>query len=145
MAIGGKEFVMDVDDFYPCLRLDLIICSPDLNTTERHKIKRVLIDTGSDFTFLPIDVIKKLNLIKTGTTKKIEGFYGKKLIVMFYSGRIIIEDVLDELVEIGGIDSEPLIGMDLINKLHILINAPNCTFEIANRNNYKPPNGWDVR
>ena len=56
-----------------------------------------------------------------------------------YSGKIIIEGIVKGIFEIGSVDSEALIGMDLIRDWHILLNGPNGTFEIANKQNYKIP------
>lgn len=57
--------------------------------------------------------------------------------IKFYAGKIIVEGIMEEIIEVGGTDSDPIIGMDIISKWHILMNCPNSTFEIANKRNYK--------
>ncbi|MGP8215064.1 MAG: aspartyl protease family protein [Bacteroidia bacterium] len=143
MAIGGKEFVIDYDAYRrPSLLIDITVSSPDKSTIEKN-IKRALIDTGSDFTLLPKDIINSLNLKPTGNEYKIIGFDDdkkkKKKKVKFYMGKVKIDGVIETLLEVGAIDSEPLIGMNLLSKLHILINSPKGTFEMANKSDYIHP------
>jgi len=138
VAIGGKQFVLDYDNGFPCLRIDITICSPDPKNKEKHLFKNVLIDTGSDVTIIPNHVIKELALIYTGF-RNVENFNGEEVRVNFYAAKIIIIGIVEEIIEVGGIDSEPLIGMDLICNFHLLLNAPFGTFEIANRSNYILP------
>ena len=138
MAIGGREFKLNENYFPPCLRIDILSCSPDPKVKECHKVSGVLIDTGSDLTILPNKIIKKLKL-KMISIKEIENFNGEIIEVKLYLANIVINDIVQGLFEIGGVDSEALIGMDLIKDWHILINCPNGTFEIANNSNYKIP------
>jgi predicted aspartyl protease len=144
MAIGGKEFCMDCSDpFIPCFRLDLFISSPNPQLTDLYPLKNILIDTGSDYTLLPNNLITKLKLIWTGDTKTMIQADGiTEIEVKIYPAKIKIDGVIEGIFEIGGIDCEDkdsLIGMNLINELHLLLNCPNRTFEIVNRNNYIQP------
>ena len=66
MAIGGKQFFMDREYTPPCLRIDVLVGSPDAKVKEHIKIERVLIDTGSDLTIIPNEIIKKLKLRMIG-------------------------------------------------------------------------------
>jgi len=138
MAIGGKQFLMDKDYFPPCLRIDILIGSPDTKMREHFKIERVLIDTGSDLTIIPNEIIKKLKLKMIGI-RELEHFNGEYVTVKIYSGEIRIDGIVKGIYEIGGVDSEALIGMDLIKDWHVLIDGPKGTFEIANKHSYKMP------
>jgi hypothetical protein len=60
--------------------------------------------------------------------------------VKYYLARIVIDDIVDGIFEIGGIDSDAMIGMDMIKDWHILMNCPDGTFEIANTSNYNLQN-----
>jgi len=135
MAIGGKQFSMDLGYFPPCLSIDILIGSPDLKAKIVYKITNVLLDTGSDLTLIPNKIIQRLKLKPIGT-KELENFSNEVVEVKYYLCRIIIEDVADAIFEIGGIDSDAMIGMDLMKDWHVLINGPNGTFEIANKINY---------
>ena len=138
MAIGGKKFLLDTEYAPPCLRIEIFIGSPDSKLTTLQKIEGVLLDTGSDLTLIPNNIIKALKLKMIGT-KELENFNGQIVPVKYYLAKIIIDDVVNDIVEIGGIDSEAMIGMDLIKEWHILMNGPQGTFEIANKSNYKFP------
>jgi predicted aspartyl protease len=140
MAIGGKVFrTIQRNSFLPPeLRLDFKIKSLDPGVKEVNRINNALVDTGSDFTFIPKSVIRKLNLSPIGP-RIIESFDGTDAEIEFYIATITIEDVIEEEVAVGITEGEAIIGMDLLSKLHILINSPHGTFEIANDSNYQPP------
>src|ERR1700738_1390923 len=108
MAIGGKEFEMDYDYAFPSLTVDLIIGSPDPRNKNTFKIK-ALIDTGSDFIALPNDIIEKLDLFWTGEEKEIEGWNGIISTMRFFAAKITIEDILDDIFEVGNTESDAII------------------------------------
>src|ERR1700679_1007107 len=110
MAIGGKEFVMDFDYEFPSLTVDIIICSPDPRNTARLSIK-ALIDTGSDYIALPNDIINKLGLMWTGEEKNIEGWNGIASKMRFFWAKIIIEDIIEDICEIGNTQSAAIVGL----------------------------------
>lgn len=139
MAIGGKQFKFCKTDYKPCLRIDVIICSPEDNQAAySFKIKKALVDTGSDVTLMPENVVLQLGL-KFLEKRDICGYGDESDEVDFYVGKIIVKDILEEIFEIGAVKSSPILGMDFINYWHILINSPNEVFEIANKDNYIPP------
>jgi len=139
MAIGGKQFAMDHEYMLPALTVDIIVSSPNPLNENAFKL-RALIDTGSDFVIIPNHIIERLELDWTGVEKDIEGWTGTHSPMRFFVAKIIIEDVVDDVFIIGNTDSEEaLVGLDLLNRLHMLINGPNETFEIANKNNYIQP------
>jgi predicted aspartyl protease len=74
----------------------------------------------------------QLKLVATGKTQDIETYNEDIITVKFYSVRIKIDSILEEIVEIGAAKYEPIIGMDLILKLKTLINGPEKFFEIEN-------------
>ena len=43
MAIGGKEFIMDLGYIPPCLSIDILIGTPDLTAKIVYKITDVLV------------------------------------------------------------------------------------------------------
>lgn len=141
MVVGRKEFTIHTDDYYPSLRLDITVCSPNPQSSKSVNLPNVLIDTGSDFTLIPNDIIRRLNLNLTGNVYELEPYDGKSKArkVKFYSARIIIDALLNEIIEVGGIDSDPLLGMDIISKWNLFINFPNRTFEISNPAIIEPP------
>ncbi len=142
MAIGGKEFKMDFINSYPgSFKVELIIGSPDPQVTETFKTT-ALLDTGSDYTLVPIKFVRKLGLIYSGKTIKLTGFDdddSKAVKTKFYSAKIIVEGVEEVYIEVGAVKFEPIIGRDLINRWHILLNPAFTTFEIVSIANYKPP------
>jgi len=139
MAIGGRIFELDSTEegVTPYLKLNLLIGSPDPENNSKCPVEAI-IDTGSDFTLINNSVIEVLGLSWINT-KEIEDFYGKTHKIKFYSAKVILQDVLDQIIEIGGIDTEPLIGRDIFTTLHMLINYPRGVFELANSNSYIHP------
>ncbi len=144
MAIGGKEFKMDLGYFPPCLSIDILIGAPDLKTKVLYKITDVLLDTGSDLTLIPNKLIRRLKLKPIGE-RELESFNGDIAVVEYYLCRIIIEEIVDDIFEVGGINSDAMIGMDLMRDWHILMNCPKGTFEIANKLNYNLQNKPEIR
>src|ERR1035438_3938915 len=138
MTNGGKKFDFYFDDFPPSLRLDLIISSPDSSSKETLILKNVLVDTACSLTLIPTKIIKKLRLKYSGDTIQLSGYNEKTSeAVKIYHAKIVIDGVDDVILKIGSISGdnfEPLIGRDLINRWHVFINGPNCTFEIMNNN-----------
>ena len=135
MAIGGKEFNMDLGYFPPCLTIDILIGTPDLKSKVLYNINDVLLDTGSDLTLIPNKIIRKLKLKQIGI-RELESFTNDVVEVKYYLARIIIEDIVYDVFEVGGIDSDSMIGMVLVKDWHVLINCPQGKFEIANKANY---------
>jgi predicted aspartyl protease len=132
MVLMGREFPINYDGSFPSLEIDISIFSPVLTDTPTfYKLKNVVIDTGSDFTLIPNSVIFELGLKYTGQQVELEGYNGESEKINFYAGKVLIEGILEEIIMIGGINSDPLIGMDLISKCDILINFSKNTFEIA--------------
>lgn len=133
MTIGGKVFPI-TNTTYPTLVIDITCRSPDKKNTVSHGLQKAIIDTGSDFTLIPDYVIKKLKLARTGRIEEIEDFNGEYSEVWFYSVKIIIDGIVDEIYEVGSIGySETIIGMDIIKKWLMLINCSEGIFEIANK------------
>lgn len=135
MSIGGKEFNISSDNYYPSLRVDLVIKSPHLYATETRKIEQVMIDTGSDFTLIPNDVVKQIGLVRTGSVREIEDFNGDVRRIKFYAAILIIEGVIEERFEVGAIEGEAVIGMDLISQCHLLISCPTEHLKLSIRIN----------
>lgn len=142
MAIGGREFSMrelDCDPF-PCFRIDLLVGSPNPKSKDEYHIADVLIDTGCDCTILPISLVDSLGLIWAGKFKTMTMADGVSTMeVKIYPAKVKIDGVIEEIIEVGFMDADPLIGMDLINKWHLLLNCPYWTFEIVPGTNYVPP------
>ena len=101
MAIGGKEFIMDLGYFPPCLSIDILIGTLDLTAKIVYKITDVLLDTGSDLTLIPNKIIQKLKLKPIGT-KELENFNNDVVEVKYYLARIVIDNIVDDIFEIGG-------------------------------------------
>lgn len=124
-VIGGKEFTMDYGDNPPSLKLDLIVKSPVKGNPQQEKINSVLVDTGADYTMLPNTVIQKLKLKWNGNTSTLSGWNrdAAPVNVKFYDVLVEIGGVDDFIIEVVGVDSDPLIGRNLINELKILMNG----------------------
>lgn len=144
MAIGGKEFHMNYVDNPPTLRLDLIIASTFPQSDLTHTIRSVLIDTGGDITLIPNHVVQRLNLEYSGEETELSGFDDNpdnSVKIKLYFAKISVEGVEEDvMLKVGGVDFDPLVGRDLINRWHILLNGEigdnGGTFEIANRDNF---------
>lgn len=135
MAISGREFKITYDDGFPTFKIDINVKSLNPKITDEFK-SIAIIDTGADLTLIRNPIIRKLGLLQTNERELLD-FQGNLFAVKFYSARIIIDNIMDEICEVGGTDHDALIGMDLIMKWHILINSPNDKFEIVNNANYK--------
>jgi|GEM_PF-3662202 len=136
MAIGGKTINIALSEGASDLLLDMFVSSPNPKHPEKVLIKNALVDTGSDFTLLPEENVKKLKLVYIGT-KTITGVHNDSKDVKFYSAKINIDPVIDSVFEVGVSDDfTPIIGMNLIIKWHTLINGPFKTFEIVSEENY---------
>jgi len=139
-VIGGIRFGMDFEGDIPCLRIDIIISSPNKPLITPIKLSKVLIDTGSDYTLIPVEIIKKLKLEPTEGEFEIFGFDDSSTLVKFYEGKVKIEGIIETELLMGGIETgEPLIGMDLLCYLHLLKNSPKGSFEIVSKENYIHP------
>ena len=148
MAIGGKEFLMNYEDNPPSLRIDLLISSTSPKSNSICKLNSVLVDTGCDITFIPNKIIAELDLEYSGDETELCGFDDNPdrcLKLKLYYAKISVEGVEEDIIlKVGGVDFEPLIGRDLINHWHILLNGENGdnggTFEIADSDSFSLPN-----
>jgi predicted aspartyl protease len=139
MAIGGRVFDMNLRDDPFSFKVDLLIAHPNSKITKCKALSDVLLDTGATNTFLPLSVIRELELPATGGPPlKITG-YDKRKHEEFdlYHARIRLEGVDEAILEVGGWDNAPVIGRDLLNRWHILLNGPHTTFEIVSDKDYK--------
>lgn len=134
MTIGGKEYGITYgqEGEFPCLRIDIDFKSPNPIYTQT-LTKSVLIDTGSDFTLVSKEIISPLRLLRTGRIEQVEGFNGEFQNINFYSCRIIIDELIDEIWEVGIIDTDFILGMDFIKKWQLFIDCTDEKFEIVNR------------
>jgi predicted aspartyl protease len=135
MATGNKKFKIKFINGLPFMEVDLFIGSPLPQTNPKTKKVAALFDTGADFTLIPIDLVDQLKLVWTGRTNDIETYNEEIVTVKFYSVRIKIDSILEEIIEIGAAKYQPIIGMDLILKLKTLINGPEKLFEIETPQN----------
>ena len=141
-VIGGKEFTMDYGDNPPSLKLDLIVKSPVKGSHQQEKVNSVLVDTGSDYTILPNTVIQKLKLKWNGNTSMLSGWNknAAPVKVKFYDALVEIVGVDEFIIEVVGVDSDPLIGRNLINEIKVLMNGNTGknggVFEVATNNTF---------
>ena len=140
MAIGGKKFPIK-DDVYgnPTLFIELTIKKPD---DEKEGRVKAIIETGSDFTYLNRATIEMLNLRRINTNTEEEEYIGTEDAHghvekdEFYLATVKIDDIFEETIIVGMRSSHPAIGMDIITKLHLIINGPFNSFELANQKDY---------
>lgn len=132
MSIGGKEYSItyNEDGEFPSLRIDIEFKCPNPKLTNS-LVRSALIDTGSDFTIISESLIQPLRLIRTGRTEQIEGFDGNYQDVDFYSCRMKINGIIDEIWEVGVIDSDFILGMDFIKRCKLFIDCSLNKYEIA--------------
>lgn len=90
-----------------------------------------LIDTGADITAVPSHLLNDLKLESIGRIR-IEAVNAKSTIVYTYGVRLKLTDIVIERIEVILADFDfVVIGRDVLNRLYLLLNGPELTFDLS--------------
>lgn len=89
------------------------------------------IDTGADFTVVPVSVAEQLNLVQLDQTP-ILGFGGHVMLVPTYLVGLAVRPFDAIILPVIAQRDEPfvLLGRDILNRYHLELDGPNLAIEL---------------
>ena len=88
------------------------------------------VDSGADITAIPVGLISQLDLVPNGEVI-VEGYDGRLSIVYRYDLNVRVADLdVAGLAVITFTEDYVLLGCDVLNQLHLVLNGPALSLEI---------------
>lgn len=114
----------------PVPEIEIVVNNP--KGSPRPEVLEVMVDSGSDRTVLPLEVVKRMDL-PFWDEGVIKDFSGKVHKVSFYTARITIPTLEEHLIRIIALEGEgahSLVGRDILNRYKVTLDGRQKKIEI---------------
>ncbi|MBI4739574.1 MAG: retropepsin-like domain-containing protein [Chloroflexi bacterium] len=123
------KYNADFEPPAPCL--DILVSHPEIAETSR--TFSFQLDTGSDITVLPLNIVSELALPRAGEIL-VEGYDANQDQATIYFATLSIKNFVFRRVSILAIDrSQGLLGRDVLNLLVTNLNGPKLQFDLTTK------------
>jgi len=97
----------------------------------KHVTLPALLDTGSDLTAIPADLVDRLQLYSTGRIF-LEDVKGETFPFFTYTVRLTLDKIIISSLKVMSTDLEHVIlGRDVLNRFYLHLNGPDLTFDLS--------------
>jgi predicted aspartyl protease len=99
-------------------------------TGQRSTYQHAFLDTGSDVTLFPIDLLEHLEIAPT-REERVYGMWGGEQLVPVYKVDVVVGDyLLRDITVVGYLGEDTLIGRNVTNQLRLLLDGPDESVEL---------------